>query len=215
MNEFKYLEIKFDDSWFEVKMKTPNPTIVGIIISIAARLFVVGAFLFLAIIGFIGRGYFYAILGLFFTVFFIYLQISSWIVSNKKYAKFKFLANEEGVTQTEANKTYFLPWSEIVSWGFVNHNVISDFHDCTSSERQICLYFARNQYSEKELRKKFFSIANLARHSYGHCCTEEIIVLGFYQDTVEDFVIDKIRHIICSHCDQDMERSYIDPYPII
>lgn len=212
MIEFKNLKMNFGENWFEVKMKDHRLTKAEIIFGIVGILYILGLPLFGAIIGFIGRGYFYAILFSLCFVFLAYVMVSNVIVNAKREVKFKFLVNGDGVTQIELNNTFFMTWSEIVSWGFLNHNVINSVHRHKSSEMQTCLYFARKEYSEKNLKRKFDRIA---LNFYKHFSTEDIIVLGFQEDDLDELVISKIREIISLHCSKELERSYIDPFPVL
>lgn len=212
MIELKKIEIEFGDGRFEAKLKPPKKlTATEIILGAVFSLIFYGMFLFGAIIGFIGRGYFYAILFSFFLIFFAFMGASRCIVDKKRRVTYSFLVNENGVTQTEVNKTYFLPWSEIIAWGLVNHNAISGHREYVWSERQTCLYFSRKEYTEIK-SKRFCRFVE--RNFFSHSNTEERIVFCFGEDDPEESVVEKIKDIICLYSSEEKEQSYIDPDPV-
>ena len=212
MIELKKIEIEFGDGRFEAKLKPPKKlTATEIILVAVLALIYYGLPLFGAIIGFIGRGYFYASSFSFCFIFFAFMGISRCIVDKKRRVTYSFLVNENGVTQTEVNKTYFLPWSEIIAWGLVNHNAISGHREYVWSERQTCLYFSKKEYTERKA-KRFCRFVE--RNFFGHSNTEERIVFCFSEDDPEESVIEKIKDIICLYSSEEKEQSYIDPDPV-
>ena len=139
------------------------------------------------------------------------MGVSRCIVDKKRRLTYSFLVNEKGITQNEVNKTYFLPWSEILSWGVVNHNVISGYRDYYWSERQTCLYFSRKEYTERKANRFCWRVEN---NFFKHCNTDERIVFCFGEDDVEESLIEKIKDIICLYSSEEKEQSYIDPDPV-
>ena len=203
MSTKKYI-IFFREGIIEIKMKPI--TIQSTVLSVLAILLPFALFLILSCIAFLNDGYFYAILFLALSILMVSAVIAGTVQTRKRVAKFSFVLDGQGIKHMDVDTTYHIAWENIVSWGYVYHNVISGIRNTPHSLRQICLYFSRNLHEETFLRKRFDRMGN---RRYMHCSTAELVVFGFHEDNIEGSLIQKLNDCICIYCDQSKQADYI------
>lgn len=194
----------FCENKVQIKMKLSRNhfclVIEGFIIVIFAILFV-----FAAIICFLSAGYFYAILFFLMSVSMVCSFLFRVWQGRKRREKFCFVIDERGVTHTDLDKIYQIPWASVISWGFVNHNFISGVRPGANTPRQICMYFAQGVYKEKYLRRKFDRIESNFR---AHASTSEMIVLGLRQDNLPKEIYEKLVCFVQMHSGESKHLDY-------
>ena len=123
----------------------------------------------------------------------------------KRQLSFRFIINGEGVTHIELNNNYHFSWQDIVSYGIVNHNVISG-RAFLNSNRQPCIYFSKKIYPKWILKWKCLRIPERSR---GYASNKNIIIFAFLENEIDDFIRTKIFPYIYMYCDMEKEHSYI------
>jgi hypothetical protein len=129
-----------------------------------------------------------------------------------------FKLNKDGVFCSEINKSYFIGWDELESFGFVERNSINTVN--RGLFFQTCIYFSKNTVEEKQMRRR---CSNLDDSLYMHNSSNEMIVFGFmdvfvdegfadkYPDMrLSDEFLEKIRSIICMYVEPSKEKDFLD-----
>lgn len=123
-------------------------------------------------------------------------------LGNKKRQIFRFTINELGVSVTYYDCDYHLDWAEVSSFGLVNQVKYGTgrYYQATES----VLYFSKNIYSEKYLRRKMAYVDPEDTTS----SDSELIMLPFGIDDVEE-EYKVFCEYIYRYCDKERELNYI------
>ena len=199
--------VSFCEDIVEIRMKPI--TTKRIVLVVLAALFPSILFLMLSIFAFLKAGYFYAILFFVIVVLIISVVVINSVQTRRRETKFGFVFDEQGVKHIDVDAIYQMAWNDIMSWGYVDHNVISG-QRTPHSLRQICLYFSKDLHEERFLRKSFNRIDN---RRYGHCSTNKLIVFGFQEDNIEEILFKELNDYICKHCDKSKRVDYLNDDP--
>ena len=214
--EIEHYSFDFNSEGFTIKFKDP-PLLVNIRIAVfgSSSLLVV---LWVSIIAISSKELFYAITFplafLFFVYYIFWLRMFRWIIRKKR---FMFKLNKDGVFCSEINKSYFIGWDELESFGFVERNPISSVNDWRF---QTCIYFSKHTVEEKQIRKRCRNLDDLP---YMHNSSNEMIAFGFIDVFLDegfadkhpdmrlsDEFLDKIRTAICMYVEPSKEKDFLD-----
>ena len=132
-----------------------------------------------------------------------------------------FKLNEDGIFCSEINKSYFIGWDELASFGFVERNSINTAN--RGLLFQTCIYFSKNTIEEARIRKRCRCLQD---SPYMHNSSNEMIVFGFMDLSVDegfadsrypnkrlnDELLEKIRSIICMYVEPSKEKSFFEQF---
>lgn len=191
--ETKEGELKF-------KLKPPSKTD-------KITMFISFCFLFIpcfafSILSFIKAEYIYVMIFLIGSAITIFSAIFATVTEKKKLSHFEFILNNNGITHSDVDATYFLPWKEVMTYGFVNFCALT-YSRRGENESQMCVYFAKTLFSEKTLRKK---INRMSRQKHEHCSSNELIVLALGEEDRNNLYYEFISKYI--NCSKEKEINY-------
>ena len=128
-----------------------------------------------------------------------------------------FKLNKDGVFCSEINKSYFIGWDELESFGFVERNSVSAGNDFRF---QTCIYFSKHTVEEKQMRRR---CRDLDDFPYMHNSSDEVIAFGFIDVFLDegfadkhpdmrlgDEFLEKIRAAICMYVEPSKEKDFLD-----
>ena len=164
----------------------------------------------ISVIALMAKQYFYAVIFSFMLLFIDWYTIGCLMYSILISRKFKFVIDKNGVTHNDINKTYYLSWNEISSYGYVNnnYNCLQTYGDADSAAKQIVLYFSTKTHTKKYLRNRFNQLASNPIHK--HCSKKGFISFCFWENDVDIIFIDKFNTCIELYIDKNKEISYIE-----
>ena len=213
--EIKHYSFDFNSDGFTVKFKK-LPLSQYIISTTIGSLFSL-LVLWISILAFSSNMLFYAIaFSLFFlclTYFVFWLDLFRWIIREKRFA---FKLNKDGIFCSEINKSFFIGWDELESFGFVERNRYRARGDCF----QTCIYFSKNIINEARLRKKCRDLCDLP---YMHNSSNGMIVFGFIDLSCDEAlsdrnqdkqtrneILEKIRTTVNMYVEPSKEKDFLD-----
>lgn len=207
--ESKYFLITPYETGIEVIMK--KSSVKRMIISYIAVWIVVGApALAFSILAFAQSEWAHAILFLFFsTSLLLVFAIYTW-KNLLEERTFQLKLNEQGVFFKEANKSFLFTWCEVISYGMVDKNKNGGSIRESSNGTQMCLYFSKRLHTELDIRKK---LCHIGPNTFRHGSTDDMIVLAFGEDDIENFIREHFYKYISMYCAEGEERSFIENQP--
>jgi len=208
MNEQYFIKdyiIQFDDGGFNLKFKPKSVSKAKKITLIVLMALFPIAVLPFSIFCIIKSAYFYGVLFMLFSVIVAFSVVFHFLITEKRNAVFQFTVDSSGIKHIDANATYSIGWKDVVAFGFIDDIPIV-FKEYSNKNHQICLYFAKQEYGERDLRRKFFAIPYYK--TFMHGSTEKMIVLAFLQPKLDEEIMTKIVSCIYRYCDKGKERSF-------
>ena len=198
---FSEFIFSFYDGGFNVKYDPKNKNMIVELAMLVLGL-LQGVF-FIAFMGIVEKEIPFIILGTFELILVTALAVFLSVVLPKREAKYCFEVNDAGIRETEHNADFFMKWSDIASWGYIN--------DATYQLRyrwpQMCLYFSKVIETPRRMRKKFYMRPYAPVKNY--CSTEETIVFCFVENHIPKEINDKINSVILQYCDPKKEISEV------
>ena len=200
--QLKNYIIKSTDEELRVTLKPKsNSQKLSVIILLC---FLLIPFLAISILSFVKAMYIYAIM---FSIAFavtMFLAISTTVYDKNKLSRFQFVLNNDGITHSDVDTTYFIPWEEVKTYGFVNFCALT-YSRRQPNESQICVYFAKSLFSEQILRKR---INKMSIQKHGHCSSNEILVFALREEDKNNLFYDFISKYINANCSKEKEVNY-------
>ena len=120
----------------------------------------------------------------------------------KRIKSFKIIVDNQGIRGLESKKEYFLSWADVLSYGIVNENRIVGVR---SGPNQSCIYFGKDNYTERFLRRKF---DRLDGKFFKYHKKYKMIVIGVENHVMQESIILNIKRVITHYC-TCIETSYI------
>ena len=155
-----------------------------------------------SILSFVKAKYIYVMIFSIGSAITIFLAIFATISEKKKLLHFQFILNDNGITHSDVDATYFLPWEEVVAYGFVNFCALT-YSRRRENESQMCVYFAKTLFNEKTLRKR---INKMSLQKHEHCSSNELIVLALGEEDRNNLYYEIISKYI--NCSKEKEINY-------
>ena len=128
-----------------------------------------------SILCFIKGGYPLAIIFALCFLFAVYLKLLRG-VHIKKAKCFRYVVDENGITNVQVNGTYHINWNEVAYYGFVD-NIPNGVRD-NKEQRASCLIVSMEFNEKKKLRKR---INRPSVNRYGHINSNDFICVDFLQ----------------------------------
>ena len=194
----KFYNFKKSESNISAMLKPPSPK--QLVEEMIAFLLVIISTAFLGGVGIIKGNLFYAITGCATLLLVIIGSFFGYRSRKNRQIVFRFTIGKDGVTLIDIDGNFYIPWSEISSFGLVNCNSMSGG---TVRETQACMYFSRELLDERALRK------TLCRRVEKTGSSSKTIVFCFFFDTDKYEEYDLFRKYIYMYCDKSKERNYV------
>jgi len=197
----QYVDIESDNDSFILKVRRSYNKLQGIgeytawLIAQLAFIVTVGSPIFASIVFIIYGKYLIGVLALL-SAFCIAVDFVVSSIQEDKYFKVNsFVIDEKGIVHTTHNKKYFIDWSELSSFGFVNNKQIIDGLESKRENYQMCAYFSKKVFSKNQLKRVIWR-----RRYQFHYSKKNILVLEFAKNEIEDSIMQKIHDLVEKYC---------------
>lgn len=200
----KKYTIRFADGVFDVTLtpKSAKDKTVEFLVALSVIMFLIAVAAFFCT----QTNYANAIIFVIFAIVVACAFAAEFLYDKKRENIYLFEVNSDGITHRDVGVVHQIKWFELVSFGYVNNNVIAGIRSDPTYPCQLCLYFSKNEYDEEKIRTMFDRIDSRLKK---HISTERTIVFGFFENHVPQEIIDKINKTILLYCDSEKERTYI------
>ena len=129
-----------------------------------------------SILGFVQGEYPHAIFFAFGFLGAVYMHLMG-MVHGKKEKCFRYIVDENGITNVQVNGTYHINWNEVACYGFVDNVPNGALRD-NEEQRVSCLVVSTEFHEKKKLRKR---ISRPSVNWYGHINSNDFICVDFLQ----------------------------------
>ncbi len=199
---FSKFIFSFYDGGFNVKYDAKNKD--RIVVWAMLVLFLLCGVFMVAFMGIVEKEIPFIILGTLELISVTALVVLLCVVIPKREAKYCFEVNDAGIRENEHDADFFMKWSDIASWGYIND---VPYKSLWGGWPQMCLYFSKVIETPWRMRKKFYMKPYGAGKNY--CSTEETIVFGFFENHIPKEINDKMNSAILQYCDPEKEISEV------
>lgn len=194
----EFYSINLLDSSVEIKMNKRSKK--EWIISVAVLLLILLPFIFLLVLGIMGKLYFFIVMSTAFMLLLMIASLDGIRLELKREEKYNFLINQNGVTHIDVDNTYYMHWKEICCYGISTNNSRSGTRR-TPYNTQACIFFSKETISDRQLKKSFDRIEN---KRYEHASTEHMIVWNMKQEDNQEIYL-KLKEYIERFCENAIE----------
>ena len=193
-NHYSYA---FSEDSIEIRLLPIRISVLSLIFSSL----LIALLLVFSVICFIYGGLFYAITFLFAGIVFGALLVAPLINQKKRAPVFRFILNNDGVTHIDTDASYFIPWSEVKQFGFVDKITSLGRHKRIQEK---CLYFSSEEHDEELLKKKFRKMDFVSKRHYS---TKEMILFRSGEKNIPDRIYTRLDEFIKEHCGEAKELN--------
>ena len=127
------------------------------------------------------------------------IVVSVDIITIKSAKTFKITISPKGIEHVDWNKTYFIPWESVMSFGVITDCPVG----CTRTDGYgDCIFFKNAYMTRKKLKKRMWRIDGSFNR---YASTDHVIVFDLKEKDEQEILYQKICEYIYPYCDKDKE----------